>query len=35
MQRFFDASDLDFLANVLKLRRVPGFAAWARPLRHG
>jgi len=35
MQRYFDAADLDFLGNVLQLRRLPGFAAWARPLRHG
>lgn len=33
LQANFDAADLDFLGNVLKLRRVPGFAAWARPLR--
>jgi len=33
LQANFDASDLDFFENVLKLRRIPGFAAWARPLR--
>ncbi len=33
LQSNFDAADLDFLGNVLKLRRVPGFSAWARPLR--
>lgn len=34
-QSCFDTADMDFLGNVLKLRRVPGFAAWARPVRHG
>jgi len=33
LQANFDAADLDFFENVLNLRRVPGFAAWARPLR--
>ncbi len=35
LQRCFDAADFDFLQNVLKLGRLPGFAAWARPIRHG
>jgi O-antigen/teichoic acid export membrane protein len=34
-QSSFDDADLDFLGNVLQLRRVPGFSAWSRPLRHG
>lgn len=32
---FFDAADLHFFEKVLKLNRVPGYAAWTRPLRQG
>jgi hypothetical protein len=31
----FDDADFDFFERVLKLDRVPGYAVWARPLRHG
>ena len=31
----FDDADLDFFERVLRLDRVPGYAVWARPLRHG
>ncbi len=32
---FFDAEDLDFFDNTLRLRRVPGYAAWTRAMREG
>jgi hypothetical protein len=37
LRRFgsFDAADLDFFERVLRLNRVPGYAVWSRPLRHG
>ena len=32
---FFDAEDLDFFDNTLRLQRVPGYAAWTRTMREG
>ena len=30
---FFDAEDLEFFDHTLRLKRIPGYAAWTRPMR--
>lgn len=32
---FFDAEDLEFFDDTLRLNRVPGYAAWTKPMREG